>query len=1758
MKKGEQMTKHFLLGISILPALLVMPAMAVDVANLDELMVALQTGGNINLTDDIVINGGMPVIANTVIDGGDHGVTPMTFAVPSKIGSVNAYQGTLGQGTITGIDDVFYYANSTLAVGNKIYSDSGKTDEVGTITFKSGTIYSVGQATTATLTRDPSQDVFASNKTYLAFTTSSNETVYAYISGANKTEADLTASTLFYSTAATTNPVGMQGATLVEDGVFSTNQYDTFDFSVTGKPHDIYEINGDTVYYDYNKTPTYYYSSPALASDTKAYVVSGSSVQSFKNNLNVAAGTDLTVQNMEFNGIQNSTTSEKGGVIYSDNSASETKNNITLDNVTMQNNIAGNGLVYTKNSNLVVSDIEATGNTGSVFYILGSDANISGTFIGNHALSGGAIDVTSGSNLTISGLFQENYASTNVANAAGAVNSAQGALTILDGTQFKNNYSKNASAGAVNVSGLSTTPGKGGYLTVGNNVIFDGNTAGFQSFDSNVVTKATANGGAMVIGALMESPTFGTGVKFKNNRAANQGGALALTGVAADDNGMIFNNGIEFDNNSASQGGAFAITANIKTTLDGLSFTNNHANGGDNAIGGALVVSGSVTNQTTPENAASKVKTLTITNTSFEDNLSDTAGGAIGQTMITAFNGSKYSQGMTIDILNSTFTDNTAGAEGGAIVSDAILNVTGSAFEGNQTTGTVIGVNSTDSNEGGGAIFMYDDSVATITNSTFTSNESGTWGGAISTRGISSAQPGANSSLTVNGGTFTDNSAVYGGAIANSLQNTVNDQEEITKYGAVVSGATFKENSATQFGGAIYNVGDITVNNTVFGGVDSTDPQNPVSLGNTALKGGAILNSGSLTLSGGSFTGNTATGTGKDAANKDMGGGAIYSDLSTSVTDIDNVSFVGNSANYIGGAVYVYSGTANINNSTFTDNSANWGGAIYTKARPADGQQISDLVINNSTFTNNSAKGVGAVGVMRKGIITNTTFTDNHATDSTDDGAGALFLGAESYTTLTGGSFVDNASASAGGAIGTRDFGQGDNVDAKLDINGTRFEHNIAATSGGAIDNYFYNDAANDGYVNVSNATFTLNGAANGGAIYNHAVVAQTGNMSINNSSFTSNTATVAGGALYNEGELTFDGSTRFTTNTAALQGGALFNSDSGEVLFKKLATFTGNQATGTATTEGGAINNAGTVTFEKNAVFTNNQADAGGAIVNNGGTLTLTEASVFQSNHANLVGGALLNNSGTVSLTDATFRNNSATAAGGAIANDSGTINLNGTNTFVGNTANGHANDIDSHGTLNIVSGTTTLSGGITGGPSATLNIAEGATLNIGTASVAQNTINLNGTMLATLRGGDNAQITASTAFNGDGELKLAFDGEGLYHVFGGEVFAKENGIDLSSVVYDLTWSADGKDVTASLKSVEDLAEENHLTTETAATIVNLTSSTSDVLNDLSVNIQEKLATGTEEARQEVEQAQVAINPEKESVVQSVTSSVQNAVSSLAMSRMSMPMNGRNGGDAKMTGRGVWVNGIFNKAKQNDAFNGYTRGFAAGLDGTINNNLTIGAGYSFAHSDVDGSARDTEIESSSVFVYGQYKQKAWYVNGVANYTMADYSEQGTALGTPVTADYDVKSYGANVATGYRFAGGITPELSLRYLHIDGSDYVNSLGIKNELKESDYLTASLGTKYAFRIKVTEAFRLRPELSYAVKYDMLSDKQVANVTMPGLNSYALDGDRLSRIAGEFGIGLGARYKGLDVSLNYDIEAREDYTSQTGRLKFRYNF
>ncbi len=1225
----------------------------------------------------------------------------------------------------------------------------------------------------------------------------------------------------------------------------------------------------------------------------------------------------------------------------------------------------------------------------------------------------------------------------------------------------------------------------------------------------------------------------------------------------------------------------------------------------------------------------------------------------------------------------------------------------------------------------------------TYGNNWFISNSSKTNGGAIMNRAV---DYDGDATLTINGTTRleSNHADIHGGAIYNIARNGRNATVNMTN-----GTYSFNGNTADANGGAVYNEGTLSLSNATFGDTSA----------NTAKSGGAIYNKGRATITDSTFIGNSVlvpVVADSSTYKKEGVGGAIASAGNLTITDStfrNNTALTTDSGWGLGGALStltVYGDTAEmtITGSTFTGNEADVGGAVYGMLKTPG---LSYITISGSTFNGNRARSGAAIANFDRMSVTNGTFTGNE-TFGEEDG-GTIFLGSDSVTSFTGGSFINNTSDEVGGAIATRKITQGTNTNATLDITGTTFKGNSAATTGGAIDNNFYNSVGREGSVYVSDATFggtgenEGNSAANGGAIYNHANGTQNGSMYLAGTNFIGNTATQNGGAIYNEGIVNVNGTTKFSNNKAngtytpvsetaatytngkggaifntgtltvggdfenntALHGGAIYNS--GALTISDGSSFDGNYAN----VEGGAIANYGNLNIGSNVTFNNNSAfikpgdldvssggsEMGAAIYSEGTGVTRTigignnvkftnnyspfgNLYLFNSNNVTIgnnvefrgntsekaasirtsstgagnstitigdnakfisntvtsaTGGAALrlygddtvtigkgalvsDNTGTAIYnggSDITFgsglivRNNTSAGSGtiynkglvnlngsssfigntaanaGAIYNEAtGEVNLVGTHTFRNNKAGNVANDIHNLGALNITSGTTTVDGGITG--TGHLTIDSGAKLNLNSTSIAQNIITLNGEMTATLNtkvddiDSDEsvAQIIAQTFNGSNGTLTLTMAETGTYHVFGGtteldairgvwNVTNADTGVAFTnSKLFDLTWN--GGYVTAETKAVENIASENGIAVESAAVISNVidsaSNSSSQQMKDLSVKLQDKLAQidTNPAAKAEVEHATKAIHPEKESVTQSVASSVQNTVVNLASTRMAKPMRvGRNGGDVKLTSGGVWAQGLFNKSKQNDAFSGYTRGIALGLDGTLNKHWTIGAGYSYAHSDINGSARDTEVDSNTVFVYGQYKPAQWYLNAIANYTSSDYSEKGTVVdNTMVFGDYSVDSFGGSLATGYDFKNGITPELGLRYMHVTADDYANSYGVKTHMDDADYLTGILGAKYTFKVVANKHTTFVPQLNAGIKYDLMSDKNVATVTMPGVNAYTLDGERLNRVGGEFGIGLGVQYGNLEVSANYDIDVREDYTSQTGMLKFRTNF
>ena len=221
----------------------------------------------------------------------------------------------------------------------------------------------------------------------------------------------------------------------------------------------------------------------------------------------------------------------------------------------------------------------------------------------------------------------------------------------------------------------------------------------------------------------------------------------------------------------------------------------------------------------------------------------------------------------------------------------------------------------------------------------------------------------------------------------------------------------------------------------------------------------------------------------------DRKGGGIYcdgqGDSNACSPQIIGTTFVGNSADQFGGAIYNNGsrGTSSpqITGATFSGNHASTsGGAIYNDG--TDG--ASSPQITNVTFTGNSANNSG--GAIR---------------NNGRDGA--------SSPRITNAIFTGNSAGTSGGAI--YNYGR-DGVSSPV-ITNAAFAGNAAVSRGGAI---YSNGFSGTSSPQVTSTTFTGNSAGDGGAIYNDGFNGGTSSPKITNVILWGNSATGDGDEIYN------------------------------------------------------------------------------------------------------------------------------------------------------------------------------------------------------------------------------------------------------------------------------------------------------------------------------------------------------------------------------------------------------------------------------------------------------------------------------------------------------------------------------------------------------------------------------------------------------------------------------------------------------------------
>ncbi len=255
-------------------------------------------------------------------------------------------------------------------------------------------------------------------------------------------------------------------------------------------------------------------------------------------------------------------------------------------------------------------------------------------------------------------------------------------------------------------------------------------------------------------------------------------------------------------------------------------------------------------------------------------------------------------------------------------------------------------------------------------------------------------------------------------------------------------------------------------------------------------------------------------------------------------------------------------------------------------------------------------------------------------------------------------------------------------------VTGGLFEHNHAASTGGAIDAR--------GGLNVSNATFRSNSALTGGAIWaegatsigdsqffdnavqsggNGGAVVVQGATTIANSWFENNGPANIGGAMYIIGASTIDHST-FISNTARLAGGVYA---SGRTTLSDVA-FISNTATNGNAGALDLVDNSTAGSTIVNGVFSNNTSSNGGAIESTGNLLIMS--SRVTSNSASTYGGGIYSNGPIILMETQVAQNQAGWYGGGVYA--AGLVKVDNSQ-FMTNTAGRGYGGLYAHGTTTV-----------------------------------------------------------------------------------------------------------------------------------------------------------------------------------------------------------------------------------------------------------------------------------------------------------------------------------------------------------------------------------------------------------------------------------------------------------------------------------------
>ena len=318
----------------------------------------------------------------------------------------------------------------------------------------------------------------------------------------------------------------------------------------------------------------------------------------------------------------------------------------------------------------------------------------------------------------------------------------------------------------------------------------------------------------------------------------------------------------------------------------------------------------------------------------------------------------------------------------------------------------------------------------------------------------------------------------------------------------------------------------------------------------------------------------------------------------------------------------------------------------------------------------------------------------------------------------------------------------------------------------------------------------------------------------------------------------------------------------------------------------------------------------------------------------------------------------------------------------------------------------------------------------------------------------------------------------------------------------------------------------------------------------------------------------------EQQAVIRQLAPEITGGATRAVVSGQSMVSNvaaGRTGGARGLSSgsafaqTGVWVQALNSDATQDlrDGVAGYdasTTGIAVGLDGKLNEQLTLGVAYSFLNTDVDAEdGNKTEVQGHNFTLYSGLIQNGFFVDGSLTYGLnSNYGERRIA-DTLAMGEYDSTLLGVNLTAGYTYplqgTVVVEPQVTARYSNVE-IDKIEETGssaaLNTEKQRYEVGELGAGVHLVGRIDAGNG-SISPRIKLMAYHDLIADQaQSTSSFVLGGTPFVTSGAKPERNSYEAGLGADYRLGALTLGVSYDYFGKSDYSSDTFSAKVRYDF